>query len=272
MTDMIMENNTKPCCRKSHVVIKVIGMILLTAIVGLAILRDRFVTNPQWQVSVIGRGQISYMPDMAKINIGVHVDRASTAEAALKQLNDNMAKVVAAITAVGIDKKDIQTQNYNLSPQYDYVNMPPDPLTGAVVSGKRILAGYTADQQLLVTIKDLSEEKGLVGKVISSANQAGSNTINSISFDTSDLNNLKEQARLAAIKDAKSKAGELAAAAGVKLGKTIGWWENFVQGPDSYPAYDYGKGGAMGVSAPQPTIPTGAYDIILEINLNYEVK
>lgn len=254
-------------------ILKLVAMFLLAAIVGLAILRDRFVANPMWQVSIVGRGEISYLPDTAKINIGVKVDRAATAEAALKQLNDTMAKVVAAISGAGIDKKDIQTLNYNLSPQYDYIYQPAEPGSTTPPVGKNVLTGYDADQSLLVTIKDLSEDKGLVAKVIASAGQAGSNKINSISFDNSDMNNLKDQARLKAIADAKSKAGELAGAAGVKLGKVIGWWENFVQGPDAYPYYG-GKGGTMmgAAEVTPPTVPSGEYKLILEMNLNYEVK
>lgn len=271
MTDEMM-SMTGP--KKGYLIVKVVGLVLLAAIVALAMLRDRFVTNPMWQVSIVGRGEVSYQPDTAKINIGVTVDRAATAEVALKQLNDSMAKVVGAITGAGIDKKDIQTLNYNLSPQYDYVYPPIEP-PGSItpVPGKNVLTGYNADQSLLVTIRDLSEDKGLVSKVIAAAGQAGSNQINSISFESSKINSLKDEARLKAIADAKSKSASLAGAAGVKLGKVIGWWENVVQGPDAYPYYG-GKGGVMmdaGAVTP-PTLPSGEYKLILEMNLNYEVK
>lgn len=269
----IINQNYSP--HRMHWVLKLVAMLLLAGIVGLAILRDRFVTNPMWQVSIVGRGEVSYQPDTAKINIGVTVDRAATAEAALKQLNDSMAKVVGAITGAGIDKKDIQTLNYNLSPQYDYVYPPIEPPGSTTpVPGKNVLTGYNADQSLLVTIRDLSEDKGLVAKVIAAAGQAGSNQINSISFESSKINSLKDEARLKAIADAKSKSASLAGAAGVKLGKVIGWWENVVQGPDMYNSYYGGKGGVMmdaGAVTP-PTVPSGEYKLILEMNLNYEVK
>ncbi|PWB38976.1 MAG: hypothetical protein C3F02_01040 [Parcubacteria group bacterium] len=258
---------------RAHLVVKIIGMILITAIVGLAILRDRFVANPQWQVSVVGRGELTYTPDIAKINIGAKVDRAVTAEAALKQLNDNMAKVVKAIIDAGIDKKDVQTLNYNLYPQYDWITAPLTPDSSVQPSGKNILTGYNADQSLVVTIKNLGEENANVSKVIAAAGKAGSNQINSISFESSDMNNLKEQARLKAIADAKSKSAELSQAAGVKLGKIVGWWENMIQGAEAYNSYYGGKGGAtMSADVTAPTIPTGEYKLIMEMNLNYEVK
>ena len=244
--------------KKSYLVVKIIAMILLASIVALAILRDRFVANPMWQVSVPGRGEITYTPDMAKINIGVKVERIFSAEEALKQLNASMDRVIKAVKDTSVEAKDIQTLSYNLYPQYNYNSE----------SGASTLAGYNAEQQLVVTVNDLSGD--LLNKVVSASTKSGANQINSINFDSTRMEALKQEARLKAIGDAKSKADELSGAAGVKLGKVIGWWENVVQGPDMY-GY-YGKGGAMPEAGGPVTMPSGEYKLILEVNLNYEVK
>lgn len=240
-------------------VIKILGLLLLAVVVLAAIFRERFVTPPIWQVSAIGRAEIAYMPDVAKVNIGVQVDKVYSADAALKRLDETMTKVISAIEKLGIDKKDIQTQNYSLYPQYDYLE------------NSSVLAGYNANQQLTVTIKDLSEENDLVSKVISAVTEAGANQVNGVTFESSNIESLKQQARIKAIGDAKKKAADLSVAAGVKLGKVIGWWENFVQSPESsYYGYYDGKGGMGGSSG--AVVPSGEYKLIVEMNLSYQVK
>ena len=97
-----------------------------------------------------------------------------------------------------------------------------------------------------------------------------------IVFDVSNLEQLKQQARVAAIADAKSKAGAQAQAAGVSLGDIMGWWENVIQSPDSaaYAASgDMGKGGAggSGGGAVYPVLPSGSQEIIIEVSLNYRI-
>ncbi len=248
--------------REPRVVLALIGMVLLAGIVTVSILRDRIVNYPQWQVNVTGQGKVSYQPDTAEVTIGVQVDRAAFADLALKQLNDKMQKIVEAVKAAGIPAEDISTQNYSLSPQYDYRD------------GVQVSAGYTANQQVVVKVKDLKDSQDKLSKVIGESTKAGANQVLGITFNVSNLEQLKQEARLKAIADAKSKAGSLADAAGVKLGKVVGWWENLVQAPGQPGLYGYadGKGGMGGGAAGSPTVPTGTQEVIIEVNLNYKVE
>jgi len=233
-----------------------LGMILVAGVVVLAIIRDRIVNYPQNQVSVVGQGRVSYEPDIANVTLGVQIDKVAKAEEALKQLNERMDKIVAALKAKGIAAEDIKTQNYSLLPQYDYNN------------GVASTSGFNANEQLVVKVKDIKTDSNKLSQIVEEASRAGANQIVGITFDLSNLEALKQQARLAAITDAKSKAGILAAAAGVQLGDIIGWWENVVQAPYLSSSYSSGMGG--GGSA--PVVPGGSQEIVVEINLNYRVK
>lgn len=238
-------------------VIRLVGLVCLLVIILAAIFRDRFINPPMWQVSVIGRGEISYTPDTAKVNVGVQVDKVYAADVALKRLNDTVDKIIIAVSQLGIDKKDIQTQNYSLYSEYNYIEN---------VSS---LAGYSANQQLVVTINNFSEDPDMVSKVISAATKAGANQINNVIFESSEIEKLKQEARIKAIADAKSKANQLSTATDVKLGKIVGWWENFIQTPDNYYPYYDGKGGGDTGTA---NIPSGMYTLIVDMNLNYQIK
>jgi hypothetical protein len=233
-----------------------LGMILIAGVVGLAIIRDRIVNYPQNQVTIIGQGRISYEPDIANVTLGVQIDKVAKAEDALKQLNEKMDKIVAALKAKGILAEDIKTQNYSLQPQYDYNN------------GIATTSGFNANEQLVVKVKDIKADANKLSQIVEAASLAGANQIVGITFDLSNLESLKQEARLAAIADAKSKAGVLAAAAGIELGDVIGWWENLVQSPYSGSGY-YGVGGGGGGA---PVVPAGNQEIVVEMNVNYRVK
>jgi uncharacterized protein len=239
-----------------------LAILAITAIVIVSILRERIVNQQQNQVSVTGQGKVSYSPDVATVTLGVQVDKAATGEAALNQMNDKINKIIAAVEALGIKKEDVTTQAYTLNPQYDYVN------SAATV------AGYNANQRLAIKVSDIQQNTEMVSKVIAAASSAGTNQVTGIDFTVSNPNDLKQQARILAIQDAKAKAADLANAAGVKLGKVEGWFENVIQPIDTQSSMGYG-GSDMALSSkavPSPQVPSGTQDIIIEINLNYDVK
>jgi uncharacterized protein YggE len=165
---------------------------------------------------------------------------------------------------MGVAPEDIQTQNYSLYPEYDYNN----GITSSTPTG------YSANQQIIVKVKDVDKQPDKVSRVIAEASKAGANQVLGVSFDVSNLEDLKQQARLKAIADAQDKAGKLATAAKVRLGDVIGWWDNVVQVPGLQTQY-YDKGGVGGAGMGNGTIavlPNGSQEVIMEVNLNYQVK
>ncbi|MDD5043770.1 MAG: SIMPL domain-containing protein [Patescibacteria group bacterium] len=248
------------CCaswRSPKVIIGLIVVLLVAGVLTISLIRDRIVNPPQWQVNVVGQGRVAYEPDIAKINLGVQVDKVAKAEDALTQLNDKMDKVYKAVIAAGISKEDIQTQNYSLYPQYDYV----DNISR--------LSGYNANQSIIVKVRDIQKNSNRVSAVIAAATKAGSNQITGVAFETSLLNDLKQEARLKAIADARTKATDISSALDVRLGKIVGWWENVVSSPDTA-GYYYGDG--KGGSGASPTVPQGSQELIIEVNLNYRIR
>jgi uncharacterized protein YggE len=161
---------------------------------------------------------------------------------------------------LGIKKEDIQTQAYALNPQYDY----KDNVT--------TIAGYGANQRLAIKISDILSNREIVNQVVASAGSTAANQVVGIEFSVSNMNDLKQQAKIAAISDAKSKSSGLAKAAGIKLGKVENWYENEVQSPE-FPLANMGYGGSDVASAKStPQIPAGTQEIIMEIGLTYEVR
>lgn len=259
----------KNCCqinwKNPHFILKMVAIILFSLIIIVAILRDRWTNNNNNQVTIIGRGEVAYQPDEAIVKLGVQVDKAATAEIAVNQLSQKINDIISAVEALGIERKNIETQNYSLYPQYDYKN------------GASNVSGYSANQQISIKVENVAIDQSMLNKVIAVANQSGSNQILGVDFQVSSLNDLKEQARLAAMADARAKTPELAKAAGLKkLSKVVGWYETVVESPDmNGPDYGgMGAGGEMAIksSLPTPQVTNGEKKIIIEIGLNYEIN
>jgi len=158
-------------------------------------------TNPKI-VKTTGTAEVKVTPDKAVIELGVE-RQSSTAKEAKAAVADTSRKILAALKALNIEDKDIQTAYLYLQPMIDYRK------------GLRI-TNFTAGQSLSVTARDLSKLDGVMDAIIS----AGANQIGGIEYQSSDLRRYKDEARDAAAKAAREKAEALAKALGNEIAKT----------------------------------------------------
>lgn len=233
-----------------------LGMLLLAGVLLVALLQENFIGNDEGEVTMYGEGKVAYNPDMAIVTLGVQIDKAPSAQQALTSLNSSIQRIIPAIEALGIAKADIETQNYSLYPNYDYVDGITRP------------AGYNANQQLIVKIRNVEDADAMVSRVIAEASRTGANQVLGVSFETSNLEDLKQQALLAAIEDAKSRAEDTAKRAGIELDEIVGWVETPVFIPGK-PYMDYGMG--MGGGSGLPAIPVGGKEITVRVGLIYSL-
>jgi uncharacterized protein YggE len=205
-------------------------------------------------LSVAGTGTANLVPDIAYIYLGVHTELTSASEAVTAN-NAQTQRMIQALTDFGIDAKDIRTTNFSIYPFDKY-----DPLTGTATGEKY----YSVDNTVYVTIRDLTKLGDLLDTVIA----AGANTVNSIQFDVADKDAALKQARADAITDAKAKAEELAAAAGVSLGdiQSISFFDS-----QPYPVFE-GRGGGGGGDAASVPIQPGQLTFTVTVNMTYTLK
>lgn len=167
--------------------------------------------EPTPRIFVTGEGSVDLAPDMAIVNLSV-MREAATARAALTANTEAMRKVLDALAALGIDKRDLQTANFDIQPRYTY---PPQTPTASPQAPK--LVGYTVRNALTVRVRDLSK----LGEVLDTSVTLGVNEGGSIQFTNNDPSAAITQARVNATKDALDRARTLADAAGVKLGNVL---------------------------------------------------
>jgi len=253
-----MNQDNNHCCSHHHW-IKAIGILALCAIIIVSILRDKIINNQYRQITAMGQGKVSYVPDVATVNLGVQIDKLALPGEALNQLNDRIGKVKIAIKTLGVADEDVITKNYSLTPQYDY----KDNIS--------TIGGYSANQQLAIKVKDLENNKDLLNKIVAEATKAGANQVLGVNFEASNLDEIKQQARVKAIADAKTKAVALAQAAGVDLKDITGWYENFLKG-GYYGDAGMGAGGYGGGGGSMPQVTVGDNEVLVEIGVTYNIR
>lgn len=165
-------------------------------------------------IQVWGRGTVAIEPDMALLSLGVE-SRADSVEDARIQAASSMNAILEALKARGIPDEDIQTSNFNISPEYSY----QETFIDSVRRNERVLVGYLVTNTVIVRIGDLD----IVGGTVDDVAQAGgdSTRIQSLSFSLQDPLGAQEQARELAVKDAIDKADQLASVAGVSRGSLL---------------------------------------------------
>ncbi|KQT45264.1 hypothetical protein ASG43_12215 [Aureimonas sp. Leaf454] len=167
-------------------------------------------TAPVRQITVTGTGEASAKPDLATTGLTV-LRIAPTAGEALTAASAGMTEVVAAMKALGVEPRDLQTSGFQITPQYRYdegqdgTRNPP------------ALTGYEVRNTLSVRIRNLDT----IGALLDNAVSLGVNEGSGIQFTIDDPAGLRTEARKKAVADARSTAETLAEAAGVALGPVV---------------------------------------------------
>jgi hypothetical protein len=163
--------------------------------------------QPEARVIVIGEGSVHVAPDYAQIRGGV-----TTKGKTVKEATDANSKVMAAITAAllnaGVAQTDIKTAQFSIQPAY----APPQP------QAEPKLVGYSVSNQITVTVRALGKVSDTLDRMV----DAGATDIGNVSFLHSDPAKALDQAREAAVADARRKAELYAHAAGFTLGR-VAW-------------------------------------------------
>jgi uncharacterized protein YggE len=205
-------------------------------------------------VSVSGHGEVNVPPDTASVNIGVDIIKP-TLDEAQSQATDQANAVIAALKDAGIDPADIQTSYYSVNILRDYSeNADPTQITG-----------FEVTNQLQVTVRDTDK----LGEILDASVQAGANSIYGVNFLVSDQTAAASQARVKAVDDARAKAEELAAAAGLSLGPVVAISEGAP--PVIGPMYGRGGGGAAMAQAAVPVQP-GSTTVAVDVTMTYELR
>ena len=164
--------------------------------------------QPETTLSISAEGSVDRAPDIAFLNAGVQT-QGETAQAAMSANAAAMNGVFDALAEANVARKDMQTSNFSLHPQYDHSNRssgePPR------------LTGYQASNQLTVRVTELDS----LGETMDALVAAGGNTFNGLRFALKDDREAMNAARGIAMKEAISRAELYAAASGYEVARVV---------------------------------------------------
>ena len=209
-------------------------------------------TTPEHAISVTGTGRVILSPDVADVQLGVSVRRA-TVQAARDEAAKTMNAVIAALKKAGIADRDLKTSMLSLQPQYEYPNNGSTPK----------LVGYQFSNAVVATVHDLDK----LGEAIDASLAAGATSLDGVTFRVNDETQAEAQARTAAMVDAKAKADALASAAGTTITGVGSITETVA--PTPYPV-PFAAGGALdsGKAVPTP-IQVGTNEVTVSVAVSY---
>ena len=155
-------------------------------------------------LQVNAHGETHRTPDVAEISAGV-VTQNLNANTALRADAERMTAVVAALKQSGVAERDIQTSSINLQPQYDYRDNKPR------------ITGYQVTNTVNVRLRELAK----TGDVLDALVKQGANQINGPTFSVDKPEAAMDEARTAAITQARSRADLYASATGLKVRRIV---------------------------------------------------
>lgn len=222
-------------------------------------------TYPTRTFSVDGEGKLDVVPDVAKFSVSVITEGAQDVADIQSKNAEKMNTVTAFLKEAGVSEKDLETDEYTLSPRYDY----PSCL-GRNPCPQPTIAGYTLTQTLRVTVRDTAK----IGEFLSGAVANGGNSVSQVNFTVDDEDDAKADARKQAIEKAQEKARRLAKDTGFEIGRLVSIYETpglIGFGGDAESAVSMKSAVGLG-GAVAPDVLPGTNETKVSVTLTYEIR
>jgi uncharacterized protein YggE len=232
----------------------IITVSAVAGVVALAIPANGADTSNTRYITVTGVGTISVVPDAVRFNATVS-SLASTNAAALSSASKSVAAVRAALKEKGIALKDIRSASISVYPEYNYTQEAGTKITG-----------YRASQSFDVLIRKASAAGIIIEAVVS----AGGDNVQLGGVIPTTLNPAiaTEEARAAAVANAKSKASSYAKLLGISMGKVLFLEEQ--SSPIYSSPFPMAKAGAAADQAVE--IDLGEQDVTVTITVRWALN
>lgn len=254
--------------RKFIPALLVIAAIALLA-VGFTVAQDggsgtsTTATYPVDTISVRGTGSASGAPDIANVEIGVRI-RNERISVAFSQANNSLTRIIDAIVNAGVAREDIRTTGLDVFQRERFDSRPAFESGNAEDMAQ--VVEYDVTNRVRVIVRDLS----LLETVLEDAVENGANQIFGLNFGIEDQDALIQEARLAAVEQARANAGQLAAAVGAQVGEVLVISEGQGGGFDPFNVRNMGDMAASeGLGG--ATIEPGQLNVTVTVNITYRL-
>lgn len=216
--------------------------------------------------SVSSDGKAVVVPDVAEFSFTVITEGKDEVGVLQTKNTEKTNAAIAYLKGQGIDKKNIRTQGYNVSPNYQYY-----PCTGIEPCPPPAISGYTISQSVSVKVHDLAKPGELLAGVVKN----GANSVSGLQFTVDDPTAAENDARSEAFAKAQAKAKSIAKAGNFRLGRLLSVSEGTSSQPPMYPMAFGSSRDMMAetkAEAPTPSIEVGSQEVSVSVTLQYEIR
>jgi uncharacterized protein YggE len=240
--------------------VQIILIVVLAIIVLVGMGYMTFISLTPTLNTVTGNGQatIGTMPDLVTVYFNIETEGKTSVEAKDKNA-EIVDDLIIALLKEGFERKDIQTQNFNIYPDYDWNGR------------EREIKGYRARHSIRVELS--TEESDKIGKVIDAGVNAGAG-ISYINFELSQekQSEYKAEAIKLAAEDAKIKAEALAEGLDKKLGRLVSVSDSYFD-YSPWRIYEMGEEQTVGIVKEATTnIQPGEQKISASVRVIYKLR
>ena len=239
---------------KIRTVLTAVTVAAVAGVVALAIPANGADAPATRFITVTGVGTVSVVPDAVRFNATVSTV-GSTNAAALSTASKSVAAVRAALKDAGIATKDIRSANISVYPEYNWTQEAGTKITG-----------YRASQSFDVLVRKALD----AGTIIEAVVTAGGDNVQLGGVIPTTLNPAiaTEEARAAAVANAKSKASSYAKLLGTSIGKVLFLEEQ--SSPIYSSPFPMAKAGAAADQAVE--IDLGEQDVTVTITVRWALN
>lgn len=246
--------NTKT---NSYLLIALVVIALGALFVAAGDKKTKIVNEEQHNtISVTGEAERFVAPDTASISFSMTRKSEDLSEAT-NSVNKRMSNLLQSLKSDGIKESDVKTTGYNVQPQYVYVER------------ERLFDGYRVTQSVQIKIRDLDN----VNEVVTKIGELQVDNVSGLSFFIDNDDEIQEELREDAIKDAKQKASKLARALGVNLDEIVGFNEG---GSGGYIPQSFFKSSTLSLEADfaavEASVPAGENRLQSSVTITYKLK
>lgn len=209
------------------------------------------------KITVTGQEEVRTVPDMAQIEYSIHTKKDTAAECQ-EQNNKDLNAAVQTLKSLGMEEKSIQTSSVGLNPVYDW-NSPNQEITGYEMTTHLTLSNVPIDK---------------AGDIMSESVAAGVNSIDSVSYFSSNYDASYQEALKGAMGAAKAKAEALAEACGKSI-TGVSHVQEYGYNPDirntAYVGANAGKPDNMAAGADMTVMP-GEVSVKAQVTVDFEIN
>ncbi len=189
-----------------QITLTIVAGIVILALIGTAVLSS-IVPSQANTISVTGEATIDATPDLVAIYFNVET-KGNTSETASDANAEIVDQLIINVLREGFERKDIQTQSFNVYPEYSWIN------------NQRKENGFRATHSIRIEMS--TDDASKIGEVVDAGINAGAG-VGYINFELSqeNQNKYKAEAMKSAAEDAKIKAEAVADGFDKRLGRLV---------------------------------------------------